>query len=178
MVMDKLVEEYKVNVVEWGCAPGSGRYGLQIDLANDISAVFPYINAVVNDGYYDHGNHILIWRETDQVYALNFKEVRVGRIEDPLKAIHIANEIIAKINTVWLDRHNITPRFSERRLPTVIDLLKYLPKTNCRQCGYITCLAYAAELRTSQARLEDCLPLSEPKYTENDRKLRSILSSA
>ena len=166
-----------MKVVEPGCAPGSGRYGLQIDLANDISAVFPYLNAVIDNAWYDHENHILIWRERDQAYAFRPQEIRVARIEDPLTARETASEIIGKVNRVWLDRHNITPCFTERRLPTVIDLLKLLPKINCKRCGYVTCLAYAAALRTSEARLENCLPISEPKYAENIQKLLALLLS-
>jgi hypothetical protein len=83
--MDKLLEEYKIKIVEPGCAPGSGHYGLQIDLGKDISDVFPFINAVIKDGYYDHANHVLIWREPEQAYALHPKEIRIARVEDPLR---------------------------------------------------------------------------------------------
>jgi ArsR family metal-binding transcriptional regulator len=175
--MDKLVEEYTIRIVEPGCAPGSGHYGLQINLENDISEIFPYINAEIKDGYYDHVNHVLIWRESGQAYALHPGEIRIARIEDSSKANQIASEIIGKINRFWQDRHNITPCYAERKLPTTIDLFKLLPKTNCKQCGFVTCLAYADALRSGQVRLEDCLPLSESKYEENKLKLRDISPS-
>lgn len=175
--MDKLIVDYTIKIVEPGCAPGSGQYGLQIDLENDISEFFPYINAVIKDGYYDHANHILIWREPDQAYSFHPKEIRIARIEDSLKASQIASEIIEKINEVWQDRHNISPCYTERKLPTVIDLFKLLPKTNCKQCGFLTCLAYAAALRTGQVQLDDCPAISGPRYAENKLKLGSILPS-
>jgi ArsR family metal-binding transcriptional regulator len=175
--VDKLIEEYNIKIVEPGCAPGSGRYGLQIDLIEDISAVLPYLNAQINDGSYDHNNHILIWREQHQAYAFHPKEIRIARIEDPLKAGQIAAELIGKINQVWQDKSNITPCFTERKVPTAIDLFKLLPRTNCKQCGFVTCLAYAEALRSGQVRIEDCRPLSGPKCEGNKVKLRSILPS-
>lgn len=173
--MDELIGEYKVEIAEPGCAPGSGRYGLRIDLGNDISAVFPYLNAVFSESYYDNENQILILREPDQIYALRPKEVRLASIEDPLKAGQIADNIIGRINRVWRDRHTITPCFTERKQPRVIEILQLLPKTNCKKCGHVTCLAYAADLSAGRARLEDCLPVSEPQYTENKQKLLALL---
>jgi hypothetical protein len=37
-----------------------------------------------------------------------------------------------------------------------IDILKILPKTNCRECGSPTCLAFAAAVTKSQKQLADC----------------------
>jgi len=36
------------------------------------------------------------------------------------------------------------------------ELLKKLPKTNCKECGYPTCFAFAMKLATGGAKLEDC----------------------
>lgn len=174
---DALIEGYEFKMIEAGCAPGSGRYGLQIDLANDISAVFPYLNALNASALYDPENHIFIWREAHQAYALRPREIKVARVENLSMAESTAGEIVGRINQVWRDRRNITPRFTERKLPTVIDVLRLLPRTNCGRCGQPTCLAYAAALRVDQARAEDCLPLSEAKYAENRRKLLDLLSS-
>jgi ArsR family metal-binding transcriptional regulator len=173
--VDKLIDEYSIKIVEPGCAPGSGRYGIQIDLVDDISAVLPYLNAQIGNGSYDHANHILIWREPSQAYALHPKEIRIARIEDSAMANQIASELIDKINQVWQDKGTITPCFTERKVPTVIDLFKLLPRTNCKQCGFLTCLAYADALRSGQVRIEDCRPLSEAKYEGNKLKLRCLL---
>jgi ArsR family metal-binding transcriptional regulator len=173
--VDKLIEKYSVKIVEPGCAPGSGRYGIQIDLVDDISAVLPYLNAQIGNGSYDHANHILIWREPSQAYPLHPKEIRIARIEDSAGASQIASELIDKINQVWQDKGTITPCFTERKVPAVIDLFKLLPRTNCKQCGFATCLAYADALRSGQVRMEDCRLLAEAKYANTKVKLESLL---
>jgi ArsR family metal-binding transcriptional regulator len=171
--MEKLITDYEIRLFEPGCAPGSARYGVLIDVPNDISPVFPYLNAILDNVSYDPENRILIWRERRQAYALRPNEIRVAPGEEPFDARLLASEIIERINRVWQERHNITPRFTDRRPTAVIDIYKLLPKTNCRQCGYATCLAFAAALRSGEACLEQCPPL----LAEQKEKLLALVSA-
>ena len=41
-----------------------------------------------------------------------------------------------------------------------LDIYKLLPKTNCKECGLPTCLAFAMKVAGGQAGLEDCPSLS------------------
>jgi acetyl-CoA decarbonylase/synthase complex subunit gamma len=43
---------------------------------------------------------------------------------------------------------------------TAIDIYKLLPKTNCRECGFPTCLAFAMQLAAGKAGIEKCPPAS------------------
>ena len=44
---------------------------------------------------------------------------------------------------------------------TGIEIFKMLPKTNCKECGYPTCLAFAMALATGKAELDKCPYVSE-----------------
>ncbi|MBI4824339.1 MAG: acetyl-CoA decarbonylase/synthase complex subunit gamma [Nitrospirae bacterium] len=44
---------------------------------------------------------------------------------------------------------------------TGVDIFKLLPKTNCKKCGYPTCLAFAMKLAQRQASLDSCPDVSE-----------------
>ena len=44
---------------------------------------------------------------------------------------------------------------------TAMDIFKLLPKTNCRDCGQATCLAFAMQIAQKKATLEDCPHVSE-----------------
>ncbi|MDD5005907.1 MAG: acetyl-CoA decarbonylase/synthase complex subunit gamma [Candidatus Omnitrophica bacterium] len=46
-----------------------------------------------------------------------------------------------------------------------LDIYKLLPKTNCRQCGYSTCLAFAMALAKKQVALEKC-PFIKPEVKD------------
>ncbi|MCX5906972.1 MAG: acetyl-CoA decarbonylase/synthase complex subunit gamma [Deltaproteobacteria bacterium] len=49
---------------------------------------------------------------------------------------------------------------------TGIDIFKKLPKTNCRECGVPTCLAFAMKLAAGQAELSACPYVSEQAKAE------------
>jgi len=42
-----------------------------------------------------------------------------------------------------------------------VEIFKHLPKTNCKKCGFPTCLAFAMKLAAKQATLDDCPDASE-----------------
>jgi len=46
-----------------------------------------------------------------------------------------------------------------------LDIYKLLPKTNCRECGFATCLAFAMQLAKKTVALEKC-----PHITENAKE--------
>ena len=53
---------------------------------------------------------------------------------------------------------------------TGIEIFKLLPKTNCKECGYPTCLAFAMALASGKAELDACPDVSD----EVRKKLLSI----
>ena len=53
---------------------------------------------------------------------------------------------------------------------------KYLPGTNCKECGEKTCLAFASLLLERKKKLEECPLLSEPKYADKGKKLAELLA--
>jgi acetyl-CoA decarbonylase/synthase complex subunit gamma len=44
---------------------------------------------------------------------------------------------------------------------TGIEIFKLLAKTNCKECGFPTCLAFAMALASGKAELEKCPYVSE-----------------
>ncbi len=42
-----------------------------------------------------------------------------------------------------------------------LQIYKLLPKTNCKDCGYPTCLAFAMKLAAQQVELGDCPHVSD-----------------
>jgi len=44
---------------------------------------------------------------------------------------------------------------------TALDIFKHLPKTNCKDCGFPTCLAFAMQLAAKKVELERCPHMTE-----------------
>jgi ArsR family metal-binding transcriptional regulator len=159
---DRLITDYRFELVEDQHSAGSGRYGVRVILPADISACFPYLNAVLDEPVYDHENHILIGAKKRRRYAFRPHEIQARMVTDSSQASPIVEEVVNLVNKVWERRSQITPTTRERRLPVVFSVYQLLPKTNCRECGYPTCLACAADIRNVVIPLERCPLLSKP----------------
>ena len=45
-----------------------------------------------------------------------------------------------------------------------LQVVKYLPGTNCKECGLMTCLAFGVALQAREKKIEDCPLLLTEKY--------------
>ena len=173
---DTLITDYQHELIEDNHSFGSGRYGLRVTFPVDISPAFPYLNAALDDTIYDHENSILIGFSNRKRYAFRPHEIQLGMIADPSDVSNIIEEVVDLVNKVWKDRDNIEPNYTERKIPPVFEIYKMLPGTNCKECGYPTCLAFAADLRSGSVRPEACIKLSDPEYKEARDKIDSIFT--
>ncbi|MCD4704429.1 MAG: 4Fe-4S binding protein [Methanosarcinaceae archaeon] len=57
-----------------------------------------------------------------------------------------------------------------------MEIYQLLPKTNCKECGRSTCMAFAAALLSRDAVVDDCPILKEEKYRDNYENLTKIVS--
>ncbi|MBU2008876.1 MAG: tetrahydromethanopterin S-methyltransferase subunit A [Chloroflexi bacterium] len=64
---------------------------------------------------------------------------------------------------------------AERSKVGALSLYKLLPRTNCKKCGLPTCFAFAFSLNQGKKSLEECLPLSQPEFSEDREALARLL---
>jgi 4Fe-4S ferredoxin len=63
-----------------------------------------------------------------------------------------------------------------KRAPRHLDIWELLPRTNCRQCGEATCLAFAVGLLQQKRKLNECLPLmTDSASAEHRAALEAML---
>lgn len=173
----ELITAYSFDLVEDHHHPGSGHFGVRVILPVDISTVFPYLNSVLDDSRYDHENGILIGVYERQRYAFRPHEIQAGAVSDQSEASPVAGAVVKLINRIWQNHEDIIPCLRERKLPAVYDIYKLLPRTNCRACGYPTCLACAADIRNGVISLDKCPLLSNPQYEQKRELIRNLFSS-
>lgn len=162
-----LIQRYTIDLSTPGCSPGSEWYRTTINIEEDITEVLPYLNAVLKGKLdYNEKAQVLLWESDERVrYAFRPHEIAVIPIHSREEAQEVADEIVNLVNDVWSRRAGITPNFEGKKaLPNVLDILKLLPKTNCRECGFPTCMAFAAALRSDSAPLSRCPYLSQEAY--------------
>lgn len=57
-----------------------------------------------------------------------------------------------------------------------LQVYKYLPGTNCRECGASSCMAFASALIERKKKIRDCPPLMKEEYSEKRKKLLELLT--
>ena len=89
------------------------------------------------------------------------REIAINIVNDKAEADHILEWLKRKINETWEQRKQIEPCFETSRKPNILDVLKRLPKTNCRECGQNTCMVFAALVAEGTKKPDDCPQLDE-----------------
>jgi ArsR family metal-binding transcriptional regulator len=144
----------------------------------DISPAFPYVNAELGGWDYDQNNQVLLLKLSDGKWiTLHPQKIAIRGARDMEEAKALLAWIQAQINDIYARREAITPRYVSQAGLKVMNILRLLPMTNCKACGYSTCMAYAAALREGEIRIEDCPPLWEEKFREKQVKLQAYLES-
>lgn len=60
----------------------------------------------------------------------------------------------------------------------VMEILRELPRTNCKECGEPTCMAFATKLLKKDKTLADCKPLFTAELAQSRNNLERILQAA
>jgi ArsR family metal-binding transcriptional regulator len=137
----------------------------------DVTPVLPYLNTVLQAYDYSAEPPTLTLKLPGKLVTIHPREIAINIVKDEAEAEEILAWLKQEINTTWARRGEIEPSFAVAPRPRVLDLLKLLPKTNCRKCGAPTCMVFAVELSTGQKVPAQCPALSQ---TEQE-KLREAL---
>ncbi|WMW22640.1 acetyl-CoA decarbonylase/synthase complex subunit gamma [Methanolobus mangrovi] len=62
------------------------------------------------------------------------------------------------------------------KINSPLEAYKFLPATNCGECGEATCMAFAAHLIDRSHKLTDCTPILEPKFKKKYEELDALLA--
>lgn len=60
--------------------------------------------------------------------------------------------------------------------PSPLDIYSLLDKSNCKECGYDTCMAFATDLLERKIRVKDCTHLMTSKQAKNREKLIKLVT--
>ncbi|MDD3042483.1 MAG: (Fe-S)-binding protein [Methanosarcinaceae archaeon] len=64
-------------------------------------------------------------------------------------------------------------------MTNAMELYQLLPKTNCKECGKTSCMAFAVALLSRELTADDCPPLkNEPKFKEKYEKINELAGPA
>jgi|BarGraNGADG00312_1021997.scaffolds.fasta_scaffold02527_4 ArsR family metal-binding transcriptional regulator len=169
-----LIDSYEIEMFSPPCDPGSPIWVARVKTNTDLGEPLPYINACVRNAFYDPKTPTLVWREDAHKYALRQNVISINNLKDRDHAERVAKKIVDRINEIWERRENIEPDNTTRVPPKLLDILKLLPRTNCKECGYPSCMAFAAQIVEGERCSEDCPPLGGDGWQRNLQELRDL----
>lgn len=170
-----LISGYELELCPPACVPGAPTWSARASLATEIDPVLPYLNARLEGADYDHGARILIWKDDGHKFAFRSREIKAAPALDREEARELIDRAVALANQAWCERERIEPRYDRRTLPNLMQLYRLLPRSNCGECGFATCMAFAAALREATAELACCPVLEQPAQTDNLRALLALM---
>lgn len=154
---NKLINSFEMNLTSPECSPLATWYRVEIKLKEDISPIFPYLNAELKGYEYYHEAKILMLEKDSKRFALRPYEILIASVSDLIEGQKLADYIISIINGVWARRSEIKPDFKGKKSsPQLLEIYKLLPGTNCKECGFQTCLAFSSALRNNLSLLKNC----------------------
>jgi ArsR family metal-binding transcriptional regulator len=99
-------------------------------------------------------------------------KIAINALRDEAEADKILGWLKREINDTWNNHDNIDPSYEGVPKPKVIEILRLLPRTNCRECGEATCMVFAARMAEGAKGPEDCPPVN----VENQQRLEEYMS--
>jgi len=151
-----LLSSYTKEIFRPECNPGFESLHCIAHLDQDISEVLPYLNAVLGGFEYLRDPPAVTFRVHGKLITVHPREIAVNALKDEEEAGKIMEWLKREINEAWEKREEIEPSYEGAPKPKVFEILKLLPKTNCRECGESTCMVFAALVAEGVNGPEDC----------------------
>lgn len=154
-----LLSGFSLEIFKSKCDSNAQGVHCFVHLDDNISEVLPYLNTNLGGFVYTEDPPSLTLKNYGKLLTLH-----------PEK---IADWLQREINETWDNRHKIEPSTTSARQPTLLEILKLLPKTNCRECHEPTCMVFASRVVEGVKDGNDCPPLS----ATNKEKLAAYLTA-
>jgi len=148
------------------------------EISDEIHEIFPYLNAILKGCIYNHPALTLTIKKDGKLFTLHAHHITLAKIEDEKEAEEILKWLKDLINETYGKRDPIEPNYSMAAELKALDIFRLLPGTNCKNCGELTCLAFAVKLVGRDAEITRCDPLFSERYQEKKKVLIELLHAA
>ena len=167
-----LLESYTKEIFRAECNPGFEALHCFAHLNQDVGEAIPYLNAVLGGFTFTKDPPSVTFKVHGKLITVHAKKIAINALKDEDEAVRIIEWVKREINAAWENRANIEPSYESAPRPSVLEILKFLPKTNCKECSQPTCMVFATQVAEGAKGPDDCPPLDD----ENSKKLSEYLS--
>lgn len=157
------------------CIVDASKFRIIADMAPPLGAVLKILEPIFPRANYSDIKNSLIVKKGEiitTIYGNGKVVMRMVKNGDEAK-----EELENLKNTInGAIKKGITPPPKENVKVELMDIYKYLPQTNCRECGEQGCYSFAIRLMAGQVNLDKCTPLKEPDYETNQERLQFLVT--
>lgn len=172
-----LVENYEIIEV-LPCLADAKKIRVIAMISDDVSEVLPYINAINKKAIYIKNANAITMTEEGKLITIHPRKIAITKLKDEAEAKEILDRTIKLINNTFERKDEIVPDYEKRGKPNVLDLYKLLPKTNCRNCGELTCLAFAVKVISESMSIMRCSNLFKAENKNNRERILELLQTS
>jgi ArsR family metal-binding transcriptional regulator len=158
-----LLTSYSKEIFRPECNPSFQSLHCIAHLDQDIAEALPYLNATLGGFEYLKDPPAVTFRLHGKLITVHPRQIAVNALRDEEEADKILEWMKREINDAWDNREKITPSYEGAPKPKILEILKLLPKTNCRECGQPTCMVFATLAAQGVNEEGDCPALNEEK---------------
>ena len=166
-----LLQSYQIEIFNNHCMPSAQSVNCIARLDQDVGCAIPYLNAVIAGDQFTPAPPLITFRNEGKLISVQERMITVNAVQDEAQGRKIIEWIRREINEAWESRESIAPRYTKTQRPQLIEILKHLPRTNCKKCGAPTCMVFATWVVQGSKDETQCPELSE----EEKRRLHGYL---
>jgi ArsR family metal-binding transcriptional regulator len=151
-----LLTDYTLEIFNSKCQPGAMGVHCFAHLKQDVGEALPFLNAVLGGYEYFKDPPAVTFKAHGKLITIHGKKIAVNALKDEVEAKKIIEWLVREINDAWERREDIEPKTNGMPRPNIVEILKLLPKTNCRECGEPTCLVFATRIAEGAKDARKC----------------------
>jgi ArsR family metal-binding transcriptional regulator len=167
-----LLKSYQITLFNNECMPSAMSVNCFAHLDQDVTKALPYLNAVLGGFEYTRDPPSVSFRAQGKLITVSGRKIAINALKDKNEAEKIVAWLKNEINSAWEARTDIEPRYEGLPRIQMIEILKLLPKTNCKLCGAPTCMVFAVQVAEGAKDGSNCPPMTP----ENRIKLSTYLA--
>jgi len=162
-VKKMLLKSYTKKIFRAECNPKFESLHCVATLHQNIEPVLPYLNAVLGGFEYFTEPPSVTFKAQGKLITVSGKQIAINALKDEEEAEKILSWLKREINDAWKNRSKIKPSFRGMPKPKIIEIIKLLPKSNCRECNEPTCLVFATRVAEGVKEASDCIVIDKTK---------------
>ena len=121
-----IAKDYDLHLEAPAYEPGSEYWNATATFREDLSDVFPYLNAEWKGAIYSPEAKQITWRTGDRAIAIRPYEITISNLPGRDTATIELEKILADINRIWMDRENLIPRETPRKRLVAMEVYQLL----------------------------------------------------